>query len=146
MTNSYRASTPRLPSRFFGEDQDTLHQVGQQIREAMAHVRGVEDLAVEQVAGEQHLEIELDRDQICALRFEHCRRLEVVKIAIGGDEATDVLEGQRRFAIFVRLKEDYRNQVEKLNDILIAAPVGGRIPLGQVATVEIIEWRFGDRP
>ncbi len=59
--------------------------------------------------------------------------LEVTKIAIGGDSATDVLEGQRRFAIFVRLKEDFRNQVEKLNDILISAPVGGRIPLGQLA-------------
>jgi len=48
-----------------------------------------------------------------------------------------VLEGQRRFAIFVRLKEDYRNQVEKLNDILIAAPVGGRVPLGQLATFRL---------
>jgi len=45
-----------------------------------------------------------------------------------------VLEGQRRFAIFVRLKEDYRNQVDKLGDILVAAPVGGKIPLGQLAT------------
>ena len=36
-------------------------------------------------------------------------------------------------AIFVRLKEDYRNQVEKLNDILINAPVGGSVPLGRLA-------------
>jgi len=48
-----------------------------------------------------------------------------------------VLEGQRRFAIFVRLNEDYRNQVEKLGNILIAAPVGGRVPLGQLATFKL---------
>jgi cobalt-zinc-cadmium resistance protein CzcA len=63
--------------------------------------------------------------------------LESAKIAIGGDEATQVLEGQRRFAIFVRLSEDYRNQVEKLGNILIAAPVGGRVPLGQLATFKL---------
>jgi cobalt-zinc-cadmium resistance protein CzcA len=127
----------QIAVKIFGEDQDTLHQVGEQIRDAMSHVGGVEDLAVEQVAGEQHLEIELDRDKIARYGLNIADVLEVVKIAIGGDEATDVLEGQRRFAIFVRLKEDYRNQVNKLNDILIAAPVGGRIPLGQLATLKL---------
>jgi heavy metal efflux system protein len=127
----------QIAVKIFGEDQDTLHQVGEQIRDAMAHVRGVEDLAVEQVAGEQHLEIELDRDKIARYGLNIADVLEVVKIAIGGDDATDVLEGQRRFAISVRLKEDYRNQVEKFNDILIAAPVGGRIPLGQLATLKL---------
>jgi cobalt-zinc-cadmium resistance protein CzcA len=127
----------QIAVKIFGEDQETLHQVGEQIRDAMSHVRGVEDLAVEQVAGEQHLEIALDRDKIARYGLNVADVLEVVKIAIGGDDATDVLEGQRRFAIFVRLKEDYRNQVEKLNDILIAAPVGGRIPLGQVATLKL---------
>ena len=127
----------QIAVKIFGEDQSTLRQSGEQIREAMSHVRGVEDLAVEQVAGEEHLEIELDRDKIARYGLNIADVLEVAKIAIGGDEATDVLEGQRRFAIFVRLKEDYRNQVEKLNDILVAAPVGGRIPLGQLATFRL---------
>lgn len=60
-----------------------------------------------------------------------------MKIAVGGDAATDVLEGQRRFAIFVRLSENYRNQVEKLGSILIDAPVGGRVPLGELATFRL---------
>jgi cobalt-zinc-cadmium resistance protein CzcA len=127
----------QIAVKIFGEDQEMLHQVGEQIRDAMSHVRGVEDLAVEQVAGEEHLEIDLDRDKIARYGLNIADVLEVTKIAIGGDEATDVLEGQRRFAIFVRLKEDYRNQVEKLGDILIAAPVGGRIPLGQLATFRL---------
>ncbi len=127
----------QIAVKIFGEDQEKLHDVAEQIREAMSHTRGVEDLAVEQVAGEEHLEIELDRDQIARYGLNIADVLEVVKIAIGGDEATDVLEGQRRFAIFVRLKEDYRNQVDKLKDILIAAPVGGRIPLGQLATLKL---------
>jgi cobalt-zinc-cadmium resistance protein CzcA len=127
----------QIAVKIFGEDQDTLHQVGEQIRDAMSHINGVADLAVEQVAGEEHLEIDLDRDKIARYGLNIADVLEVAKIGIGGDEATDVLEGQRRFAIFVRLKEDYRDQVEKLNDILISAPVGGRIPLGQLATLRL---------
>jgi cobalt-zinc-cadmium resistance protein CzcA len=127
----------QIAVKIFGEDQDTMRHLADQVREAMSNVRGVKDLAVEQVAGEEHLEIELDRDQIARYGLNISDVLAVAKIAIGGDEATDVLEGQRRFAIFVRLKEDYRKEVEKLSDILIAAPVGGRIPLGQIASFHL---------
>jgi len=127
----------QIAVKVFGEDQDTLHRLADEIRNAMSKVRGVEDLAVEQVAGEEHLEIALDRDKLARYGLNIQDVLDVAKIAIGGDEATDVLEGQRRFAIFVRLSENFRNQVDKLNDILVAAPVGGRIPLGQLATFKL---------
>jgi cobalt-zinc-cadmium resistance protein CzcA len=127
----------QIAVKIFGEDQETLTRVAEAIRNAMSGIRGVEDLAVEQVAGEEHLEIALDRAAVARYGLNIADVLEVVKIAIGGDEATDVLEGQRRFAIFVRLQEDFRNQVEKLNDILITAPVGGRVPLGQLATLRL---------
>jgi cobalt-zinc-cadmium resistance protein CzcA len=127
----------QIAVKVFGEDQETLHKLANDIRDAMSKVRGVKDLAVEQVAGEEHLEVALDRDKLARYGLNIADVLDVTKIAIGGDEATDVLEGQRRFAIFVRLNESFRNQVEKLNDILIAAPVGGRIPLGQLATFKL---------
>src|SRR5437660_3868422 len=101
----------QIAVKIFGEDQDTLRKLGDQIRDAMSHVNGVEDLAVEQSAGEEHLEIDIDRDKIARYGLNIADVLEVAKIAIGGDEATDVLEGQRRFAIFVRLKENPSTQV-----------------------------------
>jgi heavy metal efflux system protein len=127
----------QIAVKVFGEDQDTLRKLAEEIRDAMSKVSGVKDLAVEQVAGEEHLEIALDRDKLARYGLNIADVLDVTKIAIGGDEATDVLEGQRRFAIFVRLNESFRNQVEKLSDILVAAPVGGRIPLGQLATFKL---------
>ena len=127
----------QIAVKVFGEDQDTLRKLAEGIRDAISRVGGVEDLAVEQSAGEEHLEIVLDRDKLARYGLNITDVLDVAKIAIGGDEATDVLEGQRRFAIFVRLNETFRNQVEKLNDILVAAPVGGRIPLGQLATFRL---------
>src|SRR5205814_257500 len=54
----------QIAVKIFGEDQGTLRRIGEQVREAISHVSGVEDLAVEQVAGEEHLEIEVDRNKI----------------------------------------------------------------------------------
>jgi heavy metal efflux system protein len=127
----------QIAVKIFGEDQDTLRKLADQIRDAMSHVRGVEDLAVEQSAGEEHLEIDVDRDQIARYGLNIADVLEVAKIAIGGDAATDVLEGQRRFAIFVRLNQDFRDQVDKLGNILVAAPVGGKVPLAQLASFKL---------
>jgi heavy metal efflux system protein len=127
----------QIAVKIFGEDQEALRKLAEEIRDAMSHIRGAKDLAVEQVAGEEHLEIALDRDKLARYGLNVADVLEVAKIAIGGDEATDVLEGQRHFAIFVRLNADYRNQVEKLNDVLVAAPVGGPVPLGQLATFRL---------
>src|SRR5689334_19769438 len=127
----------QIAVKIFGEDQDTLRKIADQIRDAMSHVRGIEDLAVEQSAGEEHLEIDVDRDQIARYGLNISDVLEVAKIAIGGDSATDVLEGQRRFAIFVRLNQDYRDQVDKLGNILVAAPIGGKVPLAQLASFKL---------
>ncbi len=127
----------QIAVKVFGEDQESLLKLADQVRDAMANVNGAADLAVEQVGGEKHLEMSLNRSELARYGLNVSDVLEAAKIAIGGDEATQVLEGQRRFAIFVRLDQDYRNQVEKLGNILIAAPVGGRVPLGQLATFKL---------
>jgi len=127
----------QIAVKVFGEDQESLLKLADQVHDAMENVRGAKDLAVEQVGGEQHLEIALNRSELARYGLNVSDVLEAAKIAIGGDEATQVLEGQRRFAIFVRLSEDYRNQVEKLGNVLVAAPVGGRVPLAQLATFKL---------
>jgi cobalt-zinc-cadmium resistance protein CzcA len=127
----------QIAVKVFGEDQETLLKLADQIRDSMTNIRGVQDLAVEQVGGEQHLEVALNRSELARYGLNVSDVLEAAKIAIGGDEATQVLEGQRRFAIFVRLSENYRDQVEKLGNVLIASPVGTRVPLGQLATFKL---------
>ena len=127
----------QIAVKIFGEDQETLLKLADQVRDAMSKTRGVQDLAVEQVGGEQHLEVALNRLELARYGLNVSDVLEAAKIAIGGDEATQVLEGQRRFAIFVRFDKDFRDQVEKLGNILIAAPVGGRVPLGQLASFKL---------
>src|SRR5258705_5117408 len=74
--------------KVFGEDRDTLARVAEGIRDAMSHVRGAKDLAVEQAEGEEHLEISLDRDKLARYGLNIAEVLEVAKIDIGGDAAT----------------------------------------------------------
>src|SRR6185436_10054473 len=127
----------QIAVKVFGEDREVLRRLTDEIRSAMSGIRGVEDLAIEQVAGEEHLEIVLDRDRIARYGLNITDVLEAIKIAIGGDEATDVLEGQRRFAVFVRMTERFRDQIDKLGSILIADPVAGSVPLGQLASFNL---------
>lgn len=127
----------QIAIKVFGEEQAKLLTIADQIHDAISHVSGAQDLAVEQVGGEQHLEIELNRPELARYGLNVSDVLEASKIAIGGDEATQVLEGQRRFAIFVRLEESFRDQVEKLGNVLVAAPIGGRVPLGQIASFKL---------
>src|SRR5205814_7340278 len=82
-------------------------------------------------------EVALNRAELARYGLNVADVLEAAKIAIGGDEATQVLEGQRRFAIFVRLSQDYRNQVEKLGNVLISVPAGASVPLGQLASFKL---------
>ncbi|MFQ5737406.1 MAG: efflux RND transporter permease subunit [Acidobacteriota bacterium] len=127
----------QIAVKIFGEDQETLLRLSEEVRRSLSGITGVEDLSVQQVAGEEHLEILLDRNAIARYGLNVAEVLEVVKIAVGGDEAGEVLEGQRRFAIFVRMKKSFRDQVEKLSDILVSAPIGTRVPLGQLARFQL---------
>jgi cobalt-zinc-cadmium resistance protein CzcA len=67
----------QIAVKVFGEDQDTLRKLADSIRDAMSHIRGVEDLAVEQVAGEEHLEVDVDRDKIARYGLNIADVLEV---------------------------------------------------------------------
>src|SRR5262249_57824155 len=77
----------QIAVKIFGEDPETLRKLGDQIRDAMSHVNGVEDLAVEQSAGEEHLEIDVDRDRIARYGLNISDVLAVAKIPIGACQA-----------------------------------------------------------
>src|SRR2546423_2150105 len=97
----------QIAVKIFGEDQDTLRKLGDQIRDAISHVRGVEDLTVEQSAGEEHLEIEVDRDKIARYGLNIADVLQVANIDIGGELATQALERQSASSLLFRLSLAY---------------------------------------
>jgi cobalt-zinc-cadmium resistance protein CzcA len=125
--------------KVYGEDLEVLKRTADQIAVTMKTVRGVKDLKVEQVAGQPYLTIEIDRLKIArrGLNVEDIQGL--VRTAIGGEPATQVLEGERRFALILRFPEEFRNSVRAIGDILIKDPSGAAIPLNDLATIELRE-------
>jgi cobalt-zinc-cadmium resistance protein CzcA len=125
--------------KVFGEDIDGLRSAAEAIARVLSGVRGAKDILVEQVSGQPYISITVDRAKIARHGLNVRDVLDVVEIAVEGKPASLVYEGSRFFDVITRFPEDRRDSVEKLRSILIDAPAGYRVPLGELATVEASE-------
>jgi len=130
--------------KVFGDDMEVLESTGKAIEKTMEKIAGASDVKLEQVTGLPVLSIQMDRPAMARYGLNVTDVQEIVQIAIGGQEAGQIFEGDRRFDLVVRLPEDVRTDIEKLKQIPIplpiqSAPSSGRnyIPLGAVAKFEV---------
>jgi cobalt-zinc-cadmium resistance protein CzcA len=124
--------------KVFGPDAAVLERLGEQVRRALAGVPGAADLQVEVLSGAAQLEIVVDRAKMAryGLNVAHVR--ELVETAIGGATATQILDGSRRFDVVVRFPDAIRGDPASLAGLLLTAPGGERVSLGNVASVTIV--------
>jgi len=108
--------------KIFGDDMDTLLRTGQQISTALGKVPGAEDIKVEQVGGLPMLTIHLKREAMSRYGLSVGEVQEVIEAAIGGAEAGNIFEGDRRFSLVVRLPENLRTDLDALRRIPIKLP------------------------
>jgi cobalt-zinc-cadmium resistance protein CzcA len=125
--------------KVLGEDLGILRTTAEKIQGIMAGVAGVKDVRVEQLFGQAYLTIDIDRSKIARYGINVAHLREIITTAIGGEAATRVYEGQRRFDLFLRYPEEYRNSVETIGNILVTTATGALIPLGELAKVELRE-------
>jgi heavy metal efflux system protein len=125
--------------KVFGEDMDGLKSTAGAIARVLSGVRGAKDILVEQVSGQPYITITVDRAKIARFGINVRDVLNVVEIAVEGKPASLVYEENKFFDIITRFAEDHRDSVEKLKTILITAPGGYRVPLGDLASVEAVE-------
>jgi cobalt-zinc-cadmium resistance protein CzcA len=125
--------------KVLGEDLGMLRKIAEDIQAVMHHVRGVQDIRVEQLFGQVYLTVDIDRGKIArhGINVAHIR--EIISTAIGAEAATRVYEGQKRFDLILRFPEQYRNSVETIRNILLTTTTGALIPLGDLAKVELVE-------
>ncbi|MBP1684663.1 MAG: czcA 1 [Deltaproteobacteria bacterium] len=137
--------------KVFGPDAATLERIGERVQQVLATVRGAADLQVEVLSGAAQIQIDIDRERIARYGLNVADVREVVETAVGGAVATEVLDGVRRFGVVVRFPEELRVDPAALRAILLTAPGGERVALGQVATVstvrgpEVINREDGER-
>jgi cobalt-zinc-cadmium resistance protein CzcA len=136
--------------KIFGPDGDVLQQQTQKVLQAISDIRGVGRAYIDRYGRVPQLQIEVDRAKCARYGLNVADIQDVIEIALGGKEATELWEGEKKFAVAVRLKEQQR-QMENIKNILVDTPDGQRIPLDQLAAISLrdgamnISREFGTR-
>lgn len=111
-----------LGVKIFGDDMATLLRAGAEIGGVLEKIPGAADVKVEQVTGLPFLTIQLDREALARSGLNVSDVQETIQIALGGKEAGQLFEGDKRFPIVVRLPEDLRADVAALRRLPIPLP------------------------
>ena len=125
--------------KVFGDDLEQLKTLAARISGVAQGIRGAQDFRIERVTGQQYLQIEIDRQAIARLGLNVADVNDVIDIAVGGKKATEIFEGERRFAAVVRLPEAFRNNISAISQILLTSPRGAQVRLDDVAKIEVID-------
>jgi len=127
----------QLAIKLFGPDLDMLAEKGAEIEALVKQVEGTRGVAMEQIGGEAQLTVRPDRDKLARYGIPVSQVMDLVADAIGGRSAGQVIKGNERYDIYVRLAEKYRNNVEAIRSLILQAPGGAWVKLGDVAQVKI---------
>ena len=127
--------------KIVGPNLEVLERLDKQVMAEMVKVRGVEDLGVFHLLGQPNLNIKVDREKAARYGLNAGDVNTVVQAAMGGTNATTVLEADRQFGVAVRLDPQYRSNIEAISDVKVAyqTPSGtnGYIPLSELADISL---------
>ena len=123
--------------KVLGPDLTVIQEIGRQIERTLQRVPGTRSVYAERVAQGYFTDIDIDRDAIAryGLRIEDVQ--DVIASALGGENITQTIEGRERYPVNVRYAADFRQDLGAIERVLIKAPTGVRLTLGQVAHVAI---------
>ncbi len=121
-----------------GPDLESIEKVGFDIERLLKEVPSVEGNTViaDRIVGKPYLEIDIDREAIARYGIHMKQLQDIIEVAVGGKQLTTTIEGRERYSVRVRYQRELRNSIETLEKILIGAPDGTQIPLGQLAEIK----------
>ena len=122
--------------KVYGSDLATLERLARRIAEVLRRVPGASNVYPEQLTGGQYLNVVIDRDAAARFGIGVGDIQAVVETAIGETTVTTTIEGRQRFPVRVRYAQEYRGDPQAIANVLVAAPDGTQIPLGQLARIE----------
>lgn len=127
--------------KVFGQDLDSIYVLSEKVKTTLSGIEGINDLYVDPITGGKYLTIEVNREAIGRFGLSVNDVNVIIESAIGGASIGQTIEGRQRFAINVRLAQDYRNSLEQLKRIPVKTPDLGTVPLSAVADI-----KFEDGP
>lgn len=123
--------------KVFGDDSDAMNATAGRIAAILRNVRGASDVRVEQTEGLPMLDIRPNRDAMARLGITPRVMQDIVTAAIGGRDAGMIFEGDRRFAVTIRLGDAARADLQTLGQVPVPTPGGAFVPLDSIADIAV---------
>ncbi len=120
-----------------GPDLSVLEDVAGEIERAMTAMPGVVSAFGDKAAGGYYLDFDINREDASRYGLTVGDVQDVIQSAIGGMNVTTTVEGLERYPVNVRYPREYRDNIEELKRVLIAAPTGAQIPLSLIADLKL---------
>ena len=127
-----------------GPDLATLERIGTEVEAVIRQVPGTASVFAERVMGGRFIEFNPDRDAIARYGLTVGDVQDVLSVALGGMPLTTTVEGLQRYTVNLRYDRDFRSDLRALReDIVVPTPGGAQIPLGQLASIRVVDGPMG---
>ena len=126
-----------------GPNLAELERIASQIEPVVRQVPGTSSVFAERVMGGNYIEFNINREEIARYGLALGDVQEVLEVALGGMPLTTTVEGLERYSINLRYDRDFRENLEALREIVVPTPSGAQIPLGQLATLNVVRAPMG---
>jgi len=124
-----------LAVKIYGPDLDTLQTKALEIKRRLSQVPGFAELTVVRELGQPSLLIDVDRDKIARYGINVADVEAIVQAAVGGQAATQVIQGEKLFDLVVRMKPEFRENATQIGNLLVGTTAGQQIPLSALANI-----------
>jgi cobalt-zinc-cadmium resistance protein CzcA len=124
--------------KIYGNDFDFLEGEAEKVEKVLRHVKGIEDLGIIRNLGQPELHIELDQQKMNFYGVQTADADAVVAMAIGGQTASQLYEGERKFDIRVRFQSEFRKSEQEIRNLMVPSMSGTKIPIKQIAEVKTL--------
>jgi len=127
----------QLAVKLFGSDLTVLADKGREIENGIKMIKGTRDVAMEPIVGEAQLVIQPNRELLMRYGISVGQVMSLIADAIGGKTAGQVINGNERYDIYVRLAKPYRDSMEAISQLILQSPKGAWVRLADVAHIDI---------
>ncbi|MGH9770744.1 MAG: efflux RND transporter permease subunit [Candidatus Acidiferrales bacterium] len=124
-----------LAVKIYGPDLNVLQSNALEIKRRLSQVPGFAELTVVRELGQPTLLIDVDRDKIARYGINVADVEAIVQAAVGGQAATQVIQGEKLFDLVVRMKPEFRENAHQIGNLLVGTPGGQQIPLSELANI-----------
>ncbi len=124
-----------LAVKIYGPDLNVLQGRALEIKRRLSQVPGFSELTVVRELGQPSLIIDTDREKIARYGINVADVEAVVQAAVGGQAATQVIQGEKLFDLVVRMKPEFRENATEIGNLLVGTPSGQQIPLSELANI-----------